>query len=191
MKRLVLYSFALIMALCPLARAAETDKMALAREMGQAVGLDRMIEQIKQKTDQAVDQQMAQMIAQMRKSLPELPAEYVSEMDKLVKEYVVRIKNSWNAKEAAEVYSKALSDLMSPEALSRAIEHYKTEQGKAELKAVTEAGTALNAYITESYQKISATEMPEFMSKMRNIALKAKQNSQGAKPQGEAGGQKK
>lgn len=191
MKRAALLVFVMIFSMCSLAGAAEPDKLTLAKEMSQAVGLDQMIDQIKQKTDQAVDQQMAQMIGQMKKSLPELPAEYMAEIDKLVKEYVVKIKNSWNAKDAADVYANALADLLPPESLSKAIEHYKTEQGKAELKAVTEAGTRLNAYITESYQKISANEMPEFMGKMRNIALKAKQNAQGAKPQGEAGGEKK
>lgn len=191
MRKAVFFALVVMLVGAPFVRAADADKMTLARDMAQAVGLDKMIEQIKQKTDQAVDQQMAQMIAQMRRSLPELPAEYVSEMDKLVQEYVGKIKNSWNAREAAEVYSKSLADQLPPDTLAKAIEHYKTEQGKAELKAVTEAGTALNAYITESYQKISSTEMPEFMGKMRNIALKAKQNSQGAKPQGDAGESKK
>jgi len=174
MKR-TLIPLIILLAIASPSLAQPPQPLNLAKELSEVLGFQSMFDSLKAQTDRSVDQQIAQMMRQIRKDLAGVPNEFFEDMDVAANEYKAKILNAWNPQEAANVYAGALAELLPPEGLRKAIEHYRTPEGQKELTAINQAASRLNAYISNNIQQASAAGLQEFIAKVRAGAIRAKQ----------------
>lgn len=167
-KILFLVVFALVAATSTIAMAA--DKAEMAKQLMEVLGFDAMLESVRLDTIKMVDGQMNGMIAQLRNSNPNISNSVLKELNAAAQDFSRRIMNSWNSAEAARIYSAALVDGLPENEMVAAIEHYKTPEGRRELKVINDAVKKSNVYIMTSIQKESDAAMKDFLRDIRSIA---------------------
>lgn len=179
MKRVLgIYSLLLLIPVSGLAQ--EDGRSELTRQLAEVLGFENMLSTFKQQGQAAADAQVLQMIEQVKKSMPGLPSKYMAEVGNGAKEYVGAVTSSWNEAEATSIYFSGLSEALSAEEMRVAIEHYRSDQGKKELKAIETASQAMATYILGRQQEASQLAMQTYVSKIRAAAIEAQRERSAA-----------
>lgn len=175
MKTILVLAAILFLGTASTSLAEPQEQLNLAKEFSEVLGFQSMFNSLKAQTDRSLDQQIAQIMQQFRRELAGVPNDFFEEMDVAANEYMAKVKNAWNAQEAADIYARALAELLPPQELRKAIDHYRTPEGQNELKAINEAASRLNAYIAKNIQQASAVGLQEFIAKVKAGAIRARQ----------------
>jgi hypothetical protein len=175
MKRILLIIAVFFLASSTLS-AEEAGRITLAKQLAEVFGFEATMEDLKKQTEFSVDRQISQMMDQFKKSFSNVPPQLMKELAAAAEEFSHKVRNSWNAAEAAKVYSTALADVLPENELRASIEHYRTPEGQHQLKAINEAASKLNAYILGSIQQATEAATQEFFSRIRFIAEKARRD---------------
>ena len=173
MKKIIFVISILLLLSSPLG-AQETKHSQLAIQFADVMGLDKMLQNSKLQAEHSAQQQFSQIMDQLKKSSPNMPDQYLKDLQEAGAEFVSKISLAWDSAEAARVYTSTLAENLPEDELRKSIEHYQTPQGQNELKAINEAAAKLNAYILSSSQEACQAATNEFLYKLRLSAEKAK-----------------
>lgn len=187
MKKILMLAAMVLLSTAAGSRAEQQERLVLAREFSEVLGFQSMFDSMKEQTDASLNRQIAEMMRQTRRNLAGIPSDYLDEMVVAANEYMDKLKNAWNAQEAADVYAEALAERLPPDALRKAIRHCRTPEGQKELKAINEAASRLNVYVTSSMEKASAEGLPEFLAKIKIAAERAQNRQAEARERGNDG----
>jgi hypothetical protein len=150
------------------------DRSEQGKQLMNVLGFSDILESQRSSAAKMVEDQMNVIITQLQKSIPNMPETVITEFRVAAQKFGSRIMNSWNSTEATKIYSSALIEGFSEDEISAAIAHYKTPQGKKELKIINEAVAKLNRYLMGSIQKETELAMKDFLNELKIIVDREK-----------------
>ena len=171
MQKLINFAVCLTYALASATAAAQSsNRYQKAERLADVVGLVASFEEVKKAYAAQSREQMNQLAEPFQRI--GASAEVIAEVNRLASEYDRTVTESFDTREAAAAYVKALAESLSEAELGRAIKYYESPEGKRVNEAVIAASVRLSEYVEARVRPAQQLAMKKFVDAV--IALRQK-----------------
>jgi hypothetical protein len=145
------------------------------------MGVDKILQAQREAYKADAVKQVAMLMKQLEGTLSGLPKETSQEIEKAMTLMMGQVLDSWDVETAIKVYSEEWNKNYTQLEIEGFIKKYESPSAKKEIQVVMAASTALNQYISTSYNSALEKSMAEFLSKIQQAIVKGKQEAQSNK----------
>lgn len=150
----------------PLLTTAEPDSLATL------LGIDSIITSTKSQVEESNRRQMASLFGQIEKAYPKLTKAQLEFLRTEGEKLFLTPLNAWSAEDIKQIYVAELSQRMSPEDISKAMQFYSTRSGQTIYLSVRIAEQKAVAHMISSQEKAMNEAVAAFMASVKTTLAK-------------------
>ncbi len=151
------------------------DRDAKVKELMDVLQFNDRLKERHEQVVKMLDEQTTSMMAQLRKASPNLDEQALKELNAAAQTFAQGVLSAWDPAEATRIYGSILTDGLPEKELDATIAHYRTPEGKQELKVISAASRAMNAYIMQSIQQATEVQSQAYVTQVRAIMVRQKE----------------
>jgi len=156
--------------------AVDEAREKLVAEFTKTIGLEDVVRKSQRETERLVTDQIGPLLSNLRQA--GCSAEALKEIQGIFNDMMKKVVNSWKPAEANRIYTLAIAESMSDEALKASISFYQSPEGVKSKAAIGAASAKMRDYINTEMMKALKPEMQAFMERIKVIAARERQKRQ-------------
>lgn len=153
--------------------AVDEAREKLVAEFTKTIGLEDVVQESQRETERLVTDQVGPLLSNLRQA--GYSAEALKEIQGIFNDMMKKVVNSWRPAEANRIYTVAIAESMSDEALKASIAFYQSPEGVKSKAAIGAASAKMRDYINTEMMKVLKPEMQAFMERIKVIAARERQ----------------
>jgi hypothetical protein len=156
--------------------AADEAREKLIAEFTKTIGLEDVVRESQRETERLVTDQVGPLLSNLRQA--GYSAEALKEIQGILNDMMKKVVNSWSPAEGNRIYTVAIAESMTDEALKASIAFYQSPEGVKSKAAIGAASAKMRDYINTEMMKVLKPEMQAFMERIKGIAAREQQKRQ-------------
>ncbi len=138
-------------------------------EMLDILQVKKMLNSQKDMAKKLVKKQTDNILEQMKNTYPDISDSMAILLEPVFDEYSKTILDSWQTSEIMSIYRKYLSSALTKDQLLKALEFYKTDDGKKILKTLNDATNEISTYIRDRSYKTSIEANKKLIDDVKEV----------------------